>query len=193
MKVKDSQIYLVVGITLFLMFFLPNIRIQNFAISDSDFIYSSSVPLLSYSIDSDNATITFSWIEGINNTLVTQDIFYTIDNSSTISMSIPDPTGTHTINKFKVYIDSDNVTVKLDKWQTVYTKQIQTQNVTVNVTGPTVYENVTVYQNRTVNQTVYVPQEVPAEMTFTQQYGLAIGIFVIMGFIIIYMIGQRTR
>lgn len=215
---KDKTIFLLVGLTLAILVLLPYLGlVPRFAISDSDFISDGAVTLLSSTYSAENDSVAFSFVENVNYAMANKTIFYTIGNSTDVSMTVPNPTGTNTINKYQIDVVSG--VVQLSKWHTVYTKEIQTVYQNVSVPGPTVqlnatsnqicaglggtYSNVTCtcpngskwYDNSTskVCGALTVTTTVTVEPNFWQKYGAAGIVFIVMGLIIIYLIYKRTR
>jgi hypothetical protein len=194
---KDKQIIWLAGITLLVIVMLPYLGlVPKFAVTDNDFIYDGEVQIVSNSIS--NKTISYSYNNQTFN-YPAERIYYII--GTTVYDSIPDLEGTNIINRYKITLINNDTEARLEKWHTIYTKEIQTEtqnvtvykNVSVNITGPTVYVQNVSYKNITVNQTVEVIKEVQIEPTFFERYGLSGFIFITMGLIIIYLIYKRTR
>jgi hypothetical protein len=130
-------------------YLLPYIN-QNFEIAFEDYITDGEVEVLFYEIgESSNitnkTTVTFSIFEGVNYTLETPILFYTVGNSTAISTTFPNVEGTNLINRYTASVqpDPEGDLLRVFKWHAVNTQITIIQNVTQNVSIPT-YVNATV-------------------------------------------------
>lgn len=208
----ENRTYWIIGAIVLAIVLLPYLKLEKFAIVESDFVYiDEKVAHANAAEDSvtiADGKINFS-LSGKAYSFPSGKIYYILDNKSDVLYddipSIPiNVSANHIVSKYQVTSINGDTEARFQWW--IAAIKIEVKNVYMNVTSQQlcigvggVYSGTTCtcqdktkwYDNSTLKVcppvTVEKEVKVPVEQTFTEKYGLTLVVIAIAAGVILYM------